>query len=714
MLSICSVVLVAWSDLHAQDGSNEYFENAALDYDYGLQLDIPQGFGDGEFTFEMWIRLDDSYPVGPTDSGSGQRLNWTDADPAPYSQDSWWFRGNFLIDGHTSSPWNEGTFSIQVVGGGRIRWLFGDDIENVGGPWAIQEWPSSGTSSLLDGAWHQITLVRRWVNVSDADLEMWIDGQLIATEQSPSRQNMRVWWDTWPSDRYRPGREGWFYAAEKQVAIGAKAQYEDFKGLIDEMRFWSRAKTAAEIAATYADPVAGNEPGLVGYFSFGEGSGTEACSSTDPLDCIFLTNPQPGIWSSANAPVGTTGDTQPPTAPPGLLGNAPSASSIDLTWGASTDNVGVVDYQVRRDGALVSTTSSTQFIDTGLTAATTYTYTVTARDAAGNVSPSSQVAVTTQSGADTVPPSMPGNLQGAAVSSSAIDLDWDASTDNVGVADYLIRRDGTQIATTTITDYADTGLAADTSYSYTIVARDAAGNESSPANVIVATQPAVDTQPPTAPPNLQGIGISPSEIDLDWTASSDNVSVADYVVERDGIQVGITSATNFSDSGLTANTSYTYSVSARDPSLNVSAPSMVNVLTLTAPDTTPPSVPTGLTSTGTTSTSVGLSWVASSDDVAVEGYLILRDGAEVGATTGTSFTDIGLVANTTYSFAIVAVDLAGNQSAPSASVAITTQDTGSPPPPADPSGSGSVGPASLFALLLLSAFGRICRRPRGL
>ena len=110
--------------------------------------------------------------------------------------------------------------------------------------------------------------------------------------------------------------------------------------------------------------------------------------------------PLSGAWFSAqfqellkNAypPVngGGTGDTSAPTAPTNLRSTGTTASSVSLSWTASTDNVGVTGYNVYRGSALVGTATSTSYTDTGLTASTAYSYTVKARDAAGNLSPAS-------------------------------------------------------------------------------------------------------------------------------------------------------------------------------------------------------------------------------------------------------------------------------------------------------------------------------------
>src|SRR5204862_213643 len=94
-------------------------------------------------------------------------------------------------------------------------------------------------------------------------------------------------------------------------------------------------------------------------------------------------------------------------------------SGANLSWSASTDNVGVTGYIVRRNGVQVATPVTTSFADTGLSAATTYSYTVAARDAAGNISPdSTSVSITIATAADTTPPTTPIGLTAAVAGSS--------------------------------------------------------------------------------------------------------------------------------------------------------------------------------------------------------------------------------------------------------------------------------------------------------
>ncbi len=181
-----------------------------------------------------------------------------------------------------------------------------------------------------------------------------------------------------------------------------------------------------------------------------------------------------GEAETSNATGNTPADTTPPSRPTDLTGAAAGSTGANLSWGASTDNVGVTGYIVRRNGLQVATPATTSYADAGLSAGATYSYTVAARDAAGNISPdSTSVSVTTAIAADTTPPSTPTGLTAAVAGSTAANLSWSASTDNVGVTGYIVRRNGVQVATPATTSYADTGLSVGT-YSYTVAARDAA------------------------------------------------------------------------------------------------------------------------------------------------------------------------------------------------------------------------------------------------
>ncbi len=201
---------------------------------------------------------------------------------------------------------------------------------------------------------------------------------------------------------------------------------------------------------------------------------------------------------------GSSGDTSPPTVPGSFSASAVSSSQIDLSWNASTDNVGVTGYEVERcqgNGcsgfSRIVTVSGTSYSDPGLQANTPYRYRVRALDGAGNTSGfAGPVSETTfgGGGGDTTPPSTPTGLGATPVSSSQISLAWSASTDNVGVTGYDVQRctggscsNFSQITTVTGTSFSNTGLSESTTYRYRVRARDGAGNTSNFAGPVTAS-----------------------------------------------------------------------------------------------------------------------------------------------------------------------------------------------------------------------------------
>jgi chitin-binding protein len=197
-------------------------------------------------------------------------------------------------------------------------------------------------------------------------------------------------------------------------------------------------------------------------------------------------------------------DTTPPAAPVSVIASATGPSSVALSWQASSDTGGgAVSYAVYRDGVRVATSDAPRFTDQGLRADTSYVYRVTAVDAAGNSSaPSAAVTVRTERAAevDVTAPSAPLNLHSMGETASSIDLMWGASTDDVGVVGYRVYRDGQLVRSTSATRVMDTGLAAGTTYRYTVRAVDAAGNLSADSNVLTKATSAAPAPEPTPTP----------------------------------------------------------------------------------------------------------------------------------------------------------------------------------------------------------------------
>ncbi|MEV1070131.1 PQQ-dependent sugar dehydrogenase [Streptomyces sp. NPDC050263] len=194
--------------------------------------------------------------------------------------------------------------------------------------------------------------------------------------------------------------------------------------------------------------------------------------------------------------VGAAPDTQAPSRPGQPACSAITENGLTLTWGASTDNVGVAAYDIYEHGNKLNETegSSTSRALTGLSPDTTYDLTVIGRDAAGNASPASPaVDCTTAKSTDTTPPTRPGTLKVGEVTANSAELSWGAATDDRGVVAYDIRSGTAVYKTVTGTTASLTGLACDSPYALNVVARDAAGNVSEASNTVDLTTKACAT-----------------------------------------------------------------------------------------------------------------------------------------------------------------------------------------------------------------------------
>ncbi|MFB9596606.1 PQQ-dependent sugar dehydrogenase, partial [Saccharothrix longispora] len=186
-----------------------------------------------------------------------------------------------------------------------------------------------------------------------------------------------------------------------------------------------------------------------------------------------------------------------------------------------------------------------------------------------------------------------------------------------------------------------------------------------------------DTTPPTAPAAPRTSNLTCSSVTLSWSASTDDVGVAFYDVYHDGqLMTSVPGTARSVDLTVVPGATWGLYVNARDAAGNVSQASPT--VTITVPqcqaDTVPPTTPTGVTATAS-GTTVAVRWSPATDNVGVTGYEVLRDGTQVGSTTGattTSFTDSGLAANTRYEYRVRARDAQANRSTPSTPVTVTT------------------------------------------
>lgn len=218
----------------------------------------------------------------------------------------------------------------------------------------------------------------------------------------------------------------------------------------------------------------------------------------------------------------------------------------------------------------------------------------------------------------------------------------------------------------------------------------------SPGDIQILANPAPlpDTIAPTVPGNLTATPSSETEIALLWTASTDDVGVTGYRLERctgasctNFVEIATPSGTSHNDTGLTTNTPYRYRVRAVDAAGNLSGYSTIAQAT-TLGDTAAPSIPTNLTATTVSATQINLSWSASTDNIGVTGYHLERcTGAacvtftEVATPAATAHIDSFLTEATTYRYRVRASDATGNLSGYSAIAQDTTQTVPIPPPP---------------------------------
>lgn len=337
----------------------------------------------------------------------------------------------------------------------------------------------------------------------------------------------------------------------------------------------------------------------------------------------------------------TTGstDTVAPSAPTSLTASGTTATSTNLSWTASTDNVGVTGYEVYQGATLKATVTTTTYVVTGLTASTAYSFTVRAKDAAGNTSVASNTAT---------------------ITTSAAGITYCASQGN-SIADEKIGKvvfntiNNTAGTTAGYTDFTSLSTTVNRGTAYTIT-------------------------------------ITPS-----WTSSSyaEGYSVwIDYNQDGDftdsGEQVWTLAATSTTPVSGTftipatatlGNTRMRVSMkyNAIPTACEAFSYGEVEDYTVTiatgSADTTAPTAPTSLAASGTTQTTTNLSWTASTDNVGVTGYDVYQGATLKATVTTTSYAVTGLTASTAYTFSVRAKDAAGNVSSASNTVNVTTTGT---------------------------------------
>ena len=225
-------------------------------------------------------------------------------------------------------------------------------------------------------------------------------------------------------------------------------------------------------------------------------------------------------------------------------------------------------------------------------------------------------------GGDTTPPtvSLTAPANGATVSGTTTTVSATASDNSGTVSGVQFRLDGANLGaedtTSPFSTVWNTTTETNGAHTLTAVARDPSGNTATSSSVSVTVSNG-DTTPPTSPSGLGANATSTSSITVTWTASTDNVGVTGYIVERcqgsgcsNFTQVGTPTASPFVDSGLTPNTFYNYHVRARDAANNLSGWSNVVGATTQAGTPAPAFTLTANPTTITSGQSSTLTWSA--------------------------------------------------------------------------------------------------------
>jgi len=375
-----------------------------------------------------------------------------------------------------------------------------------------------------------------------------------------------------------------------------------------------------------------------------------------------------------------------------LVATAVSAQEIDLSWSPPTDPTGLGQYQVfggtspsNLQEIVVATSSTTSYRNHPLAPGTTYYYGIVAVED-GIAAPMTPVASAT-----TLPLPNPPSIVTVAPAATSITLTWQENPQANGlpISFYEIYQGATpgdmhEVASTTSTTFTATYLAPNTTYYFEIVASDT-GHDPSPPCGLAATTSAI----PAAPVNVVAAANSATQVTITWseTVPPNGLPISTYNVYRGTSPTGLAlltvrTAPLYIDTAVSASTTYYYAIAAVDTGKDVSP------LSATAKVTTPamPTAPVNVALTANAATQVTITW---SENIPPHGlpiqfYNVYRGTSASGlslltARTAPRYVDTAVSANTTYYYAIQAVDSGYEDSPMSATAQITT-----PPMPAAP------------------------------
>ena len=414
----------------------------------------------------------------------------------------------------------------------------------------------------------------------------------------------------------------------------------------------------------------------------------------------------------------TPPDTTPPSIPTGLNASPVSPSQINLVWSASSDPTSAVSgYYVYRNGTRVGGASTVSYSDTGLSPATTYTYNVAAYDPSGNISgqSASASATTFTSGGSSATSTSAVVLRASSLASNRV---TNSVSENISLP-AVVNGDIVIVQLVLMGSPTNTNVIRPVGYAtVSEAASDGTYNTfegiywhkwstGDPTSVTFAwTNPAAPVWSVSAwsganqtnPIDNFAYGTTSGRTISHAAPSLSLSTTSDAVLRFSGLETyygnmfttypaGFAAIQTQQGDGVIPNLYLGVMSNPANPTgistlISGIATYSVNHIVALRPaaaspplqDTTAPTVPTGLTAAPISSTQINLAWTPSTDpNSAVAGYNVYRNGTKIGASSLASYSDTGLSANTTYSYAVSAYDPSGNTSNQSAVVSATTQ-----------------------------------------
>lgn len=408
-----------------------------------------------------------------------------------------------------------------------------------------------------------------------------------------------------------------------------------------------------------------------GWLSNGEAQGKSFTGLVPSTQYTLQVRAKDAAGNISTPAISGSQSTLPDTIPPILI-DTPKVGQLSSTyatfsWTAATDNVAVAGYEYRLNSGSWLSVGVNALSLSGLTPSTPYNLYIRAVDTAGNKSAESSPAIFTT--LSDISPTAPGQPIFSNITYTGATATWMAAADDVAVTSYEYTFNQTIGNWTNVGNSLSanlSGLAAGQNYTLYIRAVDSAGNKGSASSASLSTR--IDTVAPTAPTNLDITQVSSTSVHLVWSGASDDLAITGYMVRYlDGAtpsQWSQLSGTAFDVTGLSSGKTYTFEVKAYDAAGNQSAAiSKAKALV----DLDKPTQPAIISKSQVNSSTLRISWNASTDNIGVSGYRYRTyDGSTYSAWSSlqsATTADIGsLAVGKTYVVYVRAEDAAGNLS----------------------------------------------------